>query len=184
MKPDSKFLVDDLYKTYHTVFGVPQPIVDEWKELDFLFNEEKYLGWGSMIKFTQEVYAVSDALSTCRFTSPWRFGIGPQLYAQAIECMIKTYEFNWTKVLQVGERINAMEKALITKYAGFPNPDTLPNKFFRGKNALSRFHFGLMKLYFYGLCSYTKAGIPTPPLLDRLIHQYEEEEKTNHEFLQ
>lgn len=165
MKADTKNLVGDLYQTYIEVFGVPHAIVERWKKLDFLLDPEKIHGWGSMIKFCQEVYAVSDSLGTCRFISPWRFGIGPYFMVDAIKNLTGLY-INWSDLLRVGERIYALEKYFATKYR-IHIKDSLPKRFLGNKNGkLGKGTFDAMKTDYYIECGYDiVTGIPTKELM-------------------
>lgn len=160
MKGEASILVKDLYSTYTTLFGVPKPIVETWKSLGFLLNPQQLRGWGHMIKFTQEMYALTDAVGVCRFTSPWRFGIGPQLIAKA--CYFLTgLPVRWNQLLRVGERINAVEKELSWQYDQHPM-DSIPRRFIDDRNGLKGIDFETMKAEYYERCRYDVLGRPRP----------------------
>jgi aldehyde:ferredoxin oxidoreductase len=165
MKADAKHLYGDLYKTYQTTFGVPGEICREWENLGFLTNQKKS-GWGSMIKFTQEMYAVSDAVSMCRFTSPWRFGVGPRYITPAIKALIG-YDLSWRLLLTVGERIYALERDLLYYY-GATVEDSLPKRFFKGRGNLTRSEFNELIMDYYDRCSYDVQGRPLSKRLTQL----------------
>ena len=59
--------------------GIPSEIAKQWLELD-LANPKKYDGKGYLIKFYQDQCSVADSLGICKFTSSWRFGVGPNLW--------------------------------------------------------------------------------------------------------
>ena len=160
MKGDTKNLTGDLYDTYKTTFGVPSPVVDGWKKAGFLLDPKVTKGWGSMIKFCQEVYAVSDSFGTCRFISPWRFGIGPETMAEAFSHHTGL-KVSWEELLKVGERIYAMEKYFSTKY-GIPIKDSIPKRFLGDADGkLRESTFSAMKEDYYNTCGYDSDGIPT-----------------------
>jgi len=161
MRRDAKFLIGNLYENYTTIFGVPEPIVAEWKESNFLFNDG-YSGWSSMVKFTQEMYAVVDSVSTCRFTSPWRFGIGPKYICEALN-LLEGWNIGWKELLRVGERIYAVERDL-QYYYGYHRDnvprDSIPSRFFGGEGKLDDDGFEMMLDEYYKLCGYNRSGRP------------------------
>ncbi len=157
MKSDITNLFGDLYKTYNTVFEVPEEITDIWAKLKFLENEDQLEGWSSMIKFTQEVYAFSDALSICRFTSPWRFGLGPKRLQAAI------YAFKETSIdpLQIGERIITMERELLYHYNNGVVDDSIHFKFLDKEGMLTSDELKSMVTEYYQMCGFDNNGRPT-----------------------
>jgi aldehyde:ferredoxin oxidoreductase len=168
MKADRSFLVGDLYKTYNEVFGVPKDICDQWEAIGFLTDEKKVHGWGSMIKFTQSMYAVSDAAAMCRFTSPWRFGVGPEILCEAIKYETGI-DLTWRELLRVGERIFALEKELLYHY-GKEVRDTISDRFFLGKGALDHDLFLDMLYDYYQACGFSYDGRPKMHVLNNLVN--------------
>jgi aldehyde:ferredoxin oxidoreductase len=167
MKGESSVVVNDLYKTYNRTFGVPLPIVDQWKESGFLLTKGQIEGWESMVKFTQEMYALSDAISMCRFVSPWRFGIGPELISLAL-FNFDSRIFSWDELLRVGERIYAVERELLFYYDEALPDDTLPKRFFTMKGGLKEDEFVDLLQNYYKRCSYSEIGRPLESTLDNL----------------
>ena len=163
MKSDVKFLVGDLWDTYEHTFGVPKYYINLWRSQGFLLNPKKLKGWGGMIKFTQALYAVSDSLSTCRFTSPWRFGVGPKFWAKALFYM----GYNGTMenkpdemiLLDYGHNINTLEKELLYHY-GKPIYDSVPSKFFSGKGALKQHTWRVIYQDYINECGFKGNGRP------------------------
>ena len=168
MKGDAKFLVKDLYSTYVDVFGVPKQIVNTWKSLGFLLDQKQTKGWGHMIKFTQEMYALSDSISICRFITPWRFGIGPEVIGRAIHALTGQ-EIRWDQLLKIGARVNALEKWLSwTRYDNRPK-DTLPPRFFQGIGSVNQVEFNAMLEEYYERCGYDENGKPKNRTLAALL---------------
>lgn len=167
MRKDAKFLVKDLYRTYHETFGVPLEIVEEWRDSGFLFDKKSYSGWAKMVKFTQEMYAVCDSVSMCRFVSPWRFGVGPEMLVEAIESLTGI-KMSWGELLEVGERIYAIERDL-NYYHDTGVRDDVPDRFFRGKAGLDPVGFWEMVSEYYALCGYDGNGQPSRDTVNRLI---------------
>jgi aldehyde:ferredoxin oxidoreductase len=175
MKDEAKLLVGNLYKTYEDTFGVPHSIVNEWEESGFLLNKGQNKGWGSMIKFTQEMYAISDAVSICRFTSPWRFGIGPGFLVRAIAALTGLI-YNVDALMEVGNRIYTLERELLHHYNQAPL-DNLSKRFFAGRGALTEQDFNELKADYYERCRYDVHGRPTRKLLHKLAaYSYGKEE--------
>lgn len=168
MKSDTKNLIGDLYETYRTTFGVPAPIVDKWEKTGFLLDSNVTEGWGSMIKFCQSIYSVSDSMGTCRFISPWRFGIGPEIMANAFT-YFTGISISWKELLEVGDRIYALEKSFSHNY-GIPIKDSLPKRFLGSTDGkLREVTFSEMKEDYYKECGYDSNGIPTENLMKNLL---------------
>ncbi len=173
MRKDAKFILGKLYKTYNKTFGVPKPIAAQWEKSGFLTNEDQYVGWGSMIKYCQELYAVADALGICKFTTSWRFGLGPEDFARALSLLFRK-PVSWKQVLEVGERIYTIERELCcTEKDGFVNDD-LPKRFFVGEGSVDKKHFIKMLLDYYCECSYGIWGTPSMELRKRLNINFED----------
>jgi len=172
MKSDVKFLVGDLWKTYETVFDVPRSILYQWKRQGFLLDKRINKGWGSMIKFTQSLYAMSDSLGTCRFTSPWRFGIGPSFWKRALRTIGITNhvgnELDELKLLQIGHNINCLEKDLLYHY-GITIIDQVPRKFFKGRGALKRETFEEIYADYCTECGFTPDGRPKSLFMEGML---------------
>lgn len=167
MKGDASIITSpDLYDSYETLFGVPRPIVLEWKELGFLEDPSIIEGCGEMVKFTQHIYAVSDAVSICRFTSPWRFGIGPEKIGGGIHALTG-YLFTWEMVMDVGRRIYTLERDLLYRY-GTEVKDDLNPRFFKGAKSLSLSDFNKLKGDYYRRCEYDRLGRPFSDSVDML----------------
>ena len=165
MRRDARFLLGKLYKTYNKTFGVPKSIAAKWEEIGFLTNKDQYVGWGSMIKYCQELYAVADALGVCKFTTSWRFGLGPEEFARAVSVLFDK-KIDWREVLEVGERITAVERLLMASMG--PIDDSLPRRFFDGDGAVDEEKFITMVSDYYARCSYSYCGVPSASLVDRL----------------
>lgn len=173
MSSDRKALVGDLWHTYQTLFGVPSHVIDKWKESGFLLNQKQNSGWGSMIKYTQECYAAADALSTCKFTTSWRFGVGPVYQANGISSLIGK-SFSSRDVLTVGERINAVERMLLVFSSSDKTIlDTVSRKFFvKTKDKLIERDLNDMMIDFYRECSYDRIGVPSRRLVISEVEPY------------
>jgi aldehyde:ferredoxin oxidoreductase len=160
IRAEQKNLVGDLYKTYETTFGVPKEVSREWKMLGFLHDKEQTSGWGSMLKFCQEMYAVSDSLGTCKFTSTWRFGVGPEILAEALSLVSRT-TYDWKSLLRCGERATAIERQLLFFYTiGTEVVDDIPQKFYRKtiKEPLTRERMSELLDDYYSRCGFTSSG--------------------------
>jgi aldehyde:ferredoxin oxidoreductase len=173
MKSEQKNLFGNLYKTYQTTFGVPKKITDEWQNEGFLHNKEQTKGWGSMLKFCQEMYAVSDALGTCKFTSTWRFGVGPELLSEALNyCGIDKY--SWETLMECGERINALERQLRYHYPNLTTNvhDDIPQKFYSKaiKDPISRVTMRNLITDYYDRCGYRIDGQVLGETWDKLFN--------------
>lgn len=181
LKSDAVFLFGDLFDTYEKTFGVPRDVVNEWKELGFLFDDKSYKGWGSMVKYCQELYAVSDALGICRFTTSWRFGLGPEILVKAVNALLGT-SMGWRDLLVVGERIYALERSLLGDACG---DDNLPERFFCGKQSLDKEKFFSELLHDYYLrCNYnTSDGRPTTVSMATLFSGFNGSGLSNDEAL-
>lgn len=162
MKAESKNLFGDLYLTYQNTFGVPEPITRKWQESGFLHNKNQLDGWALMVKFCQEMYAVSDSLGTCKFTSTWRFGVGPELIAKALN-IVSESNWSWERVLKCGETVNAIERRLKYQYRHRPNltDDDIPQKFYSKvvKDRLSRAEMYEILSDYNETCGYHKHGV-------------------------
>ncbi len=164
MKAESKNLFGDLYLTYQKTFGVPEPITRKWQESGFLHNKDQLEGWALMVKFCQEMYAVSDSLGTCKFTSTWRFGVGPELIAKALN-IISDSDWTWERVLKCGETVTAIERRLKYQYRNRPEltDDDIPQKFYSKvvKDRLSRIEMSEILADYYKTCGYHEFGVDT-----------------------
>lgn len=177
MKADAKFLVGDLWKTYEHQFGVPLEYINEWKMKGFLLDSKKLDGWGGMIKFTQALYAVSDSLSTCRFTSPWRFGVGPKFWSTALLYM--GHDLLERHLLRTGHFINTIEKALLYHY-GVPIKDEVPTRFFKGRGALKESTWKTIYADYCKVCGFQGNGKPRVAT----VHQITEGDYKDREMIQ
>jgi aldehyde:ferredoxin oxidoreductase len=166
MKSDAKFLVGDLWETYENVFGVPKYYVNLWRSKGFLLDNRINDGWGGMIKFTQSLYAISDSLSTCRFTSPWRFGVGSKFWIPALRYLgVEVLE---RELFQVGHHINLLEKDLLYYY-GKPVKDTVPSRFFEGKGGLSKETWDEIYADYCKECNLDSEGKPDDYYMDMML---------------
>jgi len=178
MKADAKFLVGDLWKTYEHQFGVPLEYVNTWRMKGFLLDSKKLDGWGGMIKFTQALYAVSDSLSTCRFTSPWRFGIGPKFWSTALLYM--GYDRLERQLLNTGHYINTLEKALLYHY-GVPIADSVPKRFFKGRGALKESTWKTIYADYCEECGFRGNGKPKSAMVHSILQgDYKDREMINY----
>ena len=171
MQAERKNLLGDLYETYKTTFGVPAPIADAWQESGFLHDTEQTEGWGLMLKFCQEMYAVSDALGTCKFTSSWRFGVGVEMLSYALTLTGQPY-YDWEKLLRVGERITALERQLRFFYSGQSYVDDIPQKFYNKniKGCITRDRMDALLVDYYKTCGYNIGGRVTREKMNQLFN--------------
>lgn len=165
---DPELLQDEL--------DIPQGIVEKIFSLDLL-DPEVYEGKEYLVKFYQENNAISDSVGTCRFSSSWRFGIGPSRLAELVSAFLGI-EITEKEILEVGERCYATEMELLHR-AGFDaETDVLPKRFYEEPLPPSnaKVDFGKMeelKRKYYYLCGYnTVTGRPLSSTLNDLGIDY------------
>lgn len=130
----------------------------------------RYRGKGALVKYCQEAYAVSDAVSCCKFVcSSWRFGIGVTWLA-GLMTHLTGERWSAEELLEVGERITATERLIQTREYGMDrSSDQLPDRFFDEDTAagdhIDRARFNLMLSEYYEECRYTEDGEPSDELV-------------------
>lgn len=167
---DPELLQDEL--------DIPQGIVEKIFSLDLL-DPEVYEGKEYLVKFYQENNAISDSVGTCRFSSSWRFGIGPSRLAELVSAFLGV-DITEKEILEVGERCYATEMELLLR-AGFDSKtDVLPERFYEEplppSNAKVDFDkMEELKRRYYHLCGYNPTnGRPYTTTLRRLRIGHEE----------
>ena len=166
---DPELLKDEL--------DIPQGIVEKIFSLDLL-DPEVYEGKEYLVKFYQENNAISDSVGTCRFSSSWRFGIGPSRLAELVAAFLRV-DITESEILEVGERCYAIEMELLHR-AGFDaDTDVLPDRFYDEELPPSNAKVDFLKMEelktrYYQLCGYnTATGRPLAYTLKRLGIGYE-----------
>jgi len=153
---------------------VPPEIVDQWFELDLL-NKHKYEGKGYLVKYYQDQCAVADAVEICKFTTSWRFGIGPPRIAK-LATALTGIQYSWQDILECGDRIWTVEYAMQRRFGLRRKDDFPPDRFFEepiptGPNkgaVLDREKYEKMLIEYYHIRGYDDEGIPTREKLEEL----------------
>lgn len=138
-----------------------------------LLDPEVYYGKEHLIKFYQENNAISDSVGTCRFSSSWRFGIGPERLAELISSFLGII-ITEQEMLEVGERCYATEMKLLSDDGYLSASDKLPSRFYTECLPPSLKYIDIQKMdelrmAYYRLCGYDViTGRPTNKTLRRL----------------
>ena len=120
-------------------------------------------GKAGLVVIFQNLSAAIDSLILCKFTS---FAMSEVEYAKLLSAATGV-DFRSEDILRIGERIYNLER-LFNIRAGFTGKDdTLPEKVFTGKNALSRDVFNEMLQQYYEFRGW-KNGVPTEEKLRSL----------------
>jgi len=149
---------------------VPPPIVDRWLELNLL-DRDKYEGKAHMVKYYQDQCTTADALEICKFITSWRLGIGPNRMARLVSALTGM-DFTWQDMLEIGERIYAVEYAMQRRFGLGRKDDLPPERFFDEVlptgAVLNRDKYQLMLDEYYALRGYDKEGRPIRSRLEAL----------------
>ncbi len=120
-------------------------------------------GKAGLVVIFQNLNAAIDSLILCKFTA---FAMTEVEYAKLLSAATGV-DFRAEDLLRIGERIYNLER-LFNVRAGFSGEDdTLPEKIFSGKNALSREMFEDMLREYYEFREW-KDGVPTEEKLRKL----------------
>ncbi len=120
-------------------------------------------GKAGLVVIFQNLNAAIDSLILCKFTA---FAMTEVEYAKLLSA-VTGVDFRAEDLLRIGERIYNLER-LFNVRAGFSGEDdTLPEKIFSGKNALSREIFEEMLKEYYEFREW-RNGVPTEEKLRKL----------------
>jgi aldehyde:ferredoxin oxidoreductase len=163
-KPDE--IVKDL--------DIPKELVENWFKLDIL-HHDKYEGKAHLVKYYEENNAIADALGVCKFTTSWRFGVGPQRLAKLLSAATGI-EYTWRDLLRCGERIWTVEYAMQRRFGLRRKDDYPPERVFKepipdgpAKGAkISLEKYEKMLDEYYQIRGYNHEGIPTRQKLEEL----------------
>ena len=120
-------------------------------------------GKAGLVVIFQNLNAAIDSLVLCKFTG---FAMTEVEYAKLVSA-ITGVQYKAEDILKVGERIYNLERLFNVEAGIGSEEDTLPEKIFSGKNAMSREIFEEMLKQYYEFREW-KNGIPTDEKLRKL----------------
>jgi aldehyde:ferredoxin oxidoreductase len=166
------YSVDDK-ETLRSELDLPETLVQNIFDLDLL-NPTKYEGKEHLVKYFQENNCFSDSVGTCRFSSSWRFGIGPTWLSELVSSFLGV-TISPQEILKIGERGYAIEMELLKRSNFLSETDKLPLRFYSDPlppsgEKIDYEKFEQLKKKYYQLCEYDIAtGRPTDNLLKKLL---------------
>jgi len=155
--------------------GVPLEIAKAWYERNAL-DPKSPTGKALLVIYNENLFAVADALGICKFATSWQnLPFGPEYMAKLVTAATGI-KYDWRKILECGERIYNVEKALQVRYGCRRTHDYVPQRFFkeplpegpRKGEVLKREEYDRMLDEYYEARGWTKEGIPTREKLESL----------------
>lgn len=145
------------------VMDIPLELAEAWVQAG-ITKDDQYEDIGHVLKFFQDQCAVADAVEICKFTSSWRFGVGPSRMARLVSAATGM-PYTWEDILKVGERIYAVEYAMQRRFGLGPESDQPPARFFEEKTqsgyVLDKVKFEASRSQYYEIRGYDTNGVPT-----------------------
>jgi len=132
-----------------------------------------------MVRWQESIYALVDALGTCKFQTIFFSPHMPsfQEFAEHIK-YITGIEFTPDELQEIGERITTLERMFNVREGKDRKDDYLPERYYREATRLGfaitrekriiREKFGEMLDEYYALHGWDKNGIPRPETLEKL----------------
>lgn len=152
------------------VMDIPLKLAQDWVKAG-ITKDDRYEDIAHVLKFFQDQCAVADAIEICKFTSSWRFGVGPSRMAKLVSAATGI-DYTWEDILTVGERIYAVEYALQRRFGLGKESDQPPVRFFEEKSksgyVLDRKKFETSRSQYYEIRGYDESGVPSAEKLKEL----------------
>jgi len=161
------------------LYGLPEELLEEIYEGPVTSDSTAYEGKPQMIWWQERLYAVTDAIGTCKFQTVFCAVHAPKWneYSKLIQ-LATDMEFSKTQLMEIGERIYTLERlfniregftrqddAISERYFKEPTPIGLPNA--KGKT-IDRTRFEKMLDEYYALHNWDQDGVPKKETLERL----------------
>ncbi len=149
------------------------PISHEILRKPVATNRFSFEGKARIIKIAEDMNAVIDSLTACKFVF---FAASLEEYAKAVSA-VAGREYDTQSLLRTGERIYVLERYLNTLNGFSAVDDDLPERFFAEEGTsspnimmkpLDRKAFLQARANYYKIRGYDNNGIPTPPLMEKL----------------
>jgi aldehyde:ferredoxin oxidoreductase len=132
------------------------------------------IGKPALVKWAEELYAVTDSLGICRFASLWN---SPNLLGyedlSVLFNLVAGEKMTPTDLATVGERITNIERLFNIREGLKRKDDQLPPRFFEAtqngrKSAVTRKKMDSMLSEYYKLRDWTTSGVPTKTQVKKL----------------
>jgi len=161
------------------LYGLPEELLEEIYEGPVSPDSTSYEGKPRMIWWQERLYAVTDAIGTCKFQTVFCAVHAPQWneYSKLVQ-LATGMEFSKAQLMEIGERIYTLERlfnlregftrkddVISERYFKEPTPIGFPNV--RGK-VIDRRQFEKMLDEYYALHKWDSNGVPTKETLERL----------------
>lgn len=155
--------------------GVPLEIARKWYEKNAL-DPRSPEGKALLVIYNENLFAAADALGVCKFATSWQnLPFGPE-YMAKLASAATGLEYDWRKILECGERIYNVEKALQVRYGCSRKDDYVAPRFFeeplpegpRKGEVLKREEYDRMLDEYYDARGWTREGLPTKRKLEAL----------------
>jgi len=161
------------------LYGLPEELLQEIYEGPVSPDSTSYEGKPRMIWWQERLYAVTDAIGTCKFQTVFCAVHAPQWneYSKLIQ-LATGMEFPKAQLMDIGERIYTLERlfnlregfarkddAISERYFKEPTPIGFPNV--KGKT-IDRRQFEKMLDEYYALHNWDSNGVPTKETLEQL----------------
>ena len=161
------------------LYGLPEELLQEIYDGPVSSDYTQYDGKPRMIWWQERLYAVTDAIGTCKFQTVFCAVHAPQWneYSKLIQ-LATGMEFSKAQLMEVGERIYTLERlfnlregfsrkddAISERYFKEPTPIGFPNV--KGKTIDGK-QFEKMLDEYYALHNWDQDGVPTREALKKL----------------
>ncbi len=160
------------------LFDLPQEFINELYGGYVSTDYTSYDGKARMVRWHELLYAVVDALGTCKFQTVFNSPNSPKWEEF---CDLLSLSLGWDDVtprelMDIGERIYTTERLFITRLGLSRKDDTLPRRYFEEKVSsglakdacIDEGRFQQMLDEYYELHGWDDWGIPAPESLQRL----------------
>ena len=161
------------------LYGLPEELLEEVYEGPVSSDSTSYEGKPRMIWWQERLYAVTDAIGTCKFQTVFCAVHAPKWneYSKLIQ-LATGMEFSKAQLMEIGERIYTLERLFNLREGFSRKDDALPERYFKeptpiglpaakGKT-IDKERFEKMLDEYYALHSWDQNGVPTKEALERL----------------
>jgi aldehyde:ferredoxin oxidoreductase len=148
--------------------GVPLEIAQSWYEKQAL-DPRSPNGKALLVIYNENLFAAADALGVCKFATSWQnLPFGPE-YMAKLTTAATGVEYDWKRILECGERIYNVERAIQARYDCRRRHDYVAPRLFkeplpegpRKGEVLSRDEYDRMLDEYYEARGWTVEGLPT-----------------------
>jgi aldehyde:ferredoxin oxidoreductase len=161
------------------LYGLPEDLLEEIYEGPVSSDYTSYEDKSRMVWWQERLYAVTDALGTCKFQTVFCALHAPKWkeFSKLIR-LVSRMEISKTQLMEIGERIYTIERMFNLREGFSRKDDALPERYFEestpiglpiAKNKrIDKKKFNRMLDEYYALHEWDNNGVPTNETMQKL----------------